>query len=84
MSYFSILILAQCLCTPVFRGATCNQFSYVPCGDATCHGIQGVCIANRCVCKTGYAGPRCDSTDFCAAYPCLNGGTKDEKKGFYD
>jgi hypothetical protein len=32
--------LAQCLCTPVFRGITCNQFSYVPCGDATCHGTQ--------------------------------------------
>lgn len=36
-SFFSI---AQCLCTPVFRGLTCNQFSYIPCGDATCHGTQ--------------------------------------------
>ena len=33
-------LLAQCLCTAVFRGATCNQFSYIPCGDATCHGTQ--------------------------------------------
>ncbi|CAF1069118.1 unnamed protein product [Adineta ricciae] len=66
---------AQCLCTPVFRGLTCNQFSYVPCGDATCHGTQGVCVANKCICKTGFAGPRCDSTDFCSAFPCLNGGT---------
>ncbi|CAF1158166.1 unnamed protein product [Adineta steineri] len=66
---------AQCLCTPVFRGLTCNQFSYVPCGDATCHGTQGICVANKCICKTGFAGPRCDSTDFCSAYPCLNGGT---------
>ncbi|CAF1228571.1 unnamed protein product [Adineta steineri] len=66
---------AQCLCTPVFRGITCNQFSYIPCGDATCHGTQGVCVGNKCVCKTGFAGPRCDSTDFCSAYPCLNGGT---------
>jgi hypothetical protein len=32
--------VAQCLCTPVFRGLTCNQFSYIPCGDATCHGTQ--------------------------------------------
>ncbi|CAF1414538.1 unnamed protein product [Adineta ricciae] len=66
---------AQCICTPVFRGITCNQFSYVPCGDATCHGTQGICVANKCVCKPGFAGPRCDSTDFCSAYPCLNGGT---------
>ncbi|CAF4606064.1 unnamed protein product, partial [Rotaria magnacalcarata] len=61
------------LCTPVFRGLTCNQFSYVPCGDATCHGTQGHCVANSCICKTGFAGPRCDSTDFCATFPCLNG-----------
>ncbi|CAF2434063.1 unnamed protein product [Rotaria sp. Silwood2] len=66
---------AQCLCTAVFRGVTCNQFSYVPCGGATCHGTQGTCTANECVCKLGFAGPRCDSTDFCSAYPCLNGGT---------
>ncbi|CAF3332523.1 unnamed protein product [Rotaria socialis] len=66
---------AKCLCTSVFRGVTCSQFSYLPCGDATCHGTQGVCAANKCVCKTGFAGPRCDSTDFCSAYPCLNGGT---------
>lgn len=66
---------AQCLCTPVFRGLTCNQFSYVPCGDATCHGTQGVCVANKCICKTGFAGPRCDSTDFCTVSPCMNGGT---------
>jgi len=32
--------LAQCLCSSVFRGITCNQFSYVPCGDSTCHGTQ--------------------------------------------
>jgi hypothetical protein len=37
---FSKIFLAQCLCSPVFRGITCNQFSYVPCGDATCHGTQ--------------------------------------------
>ncbi|CAF1225172.1 unnamed protein product, partial [Didymodactylos carnosus] len=66
---------AHCLCTPVFRGLTCNQFSYVPCGEATCHGTQGVCVANYCICKAGYAGPRCDSTDFCTAFPCQNGGT---------
>ncbi|CAF1046306.1 unnamed protein product [Rotaria sp. Silwood1] len=66
---------AQCLCTPVFRGLTCNQFSYIPCGDGTCHGTQGNCVANKCVCRTGFAGPRCDSADFCATFPCLNGGT---------
>lgn len=32
-------------------------------------------MANKCICKTGFAGPRCDSTDFCTVSPCMNGGT---------
>ncbi len=31
-------------------------------------------MANKCVCRTGFAGPRCDSIDFCSASPCRNGG----------
>ena len=38
--YYIGCFVAQCLCTPVFRGLACNQFSYIPCGDATCHGTQ--------------------------------------------
>lgn len=38
------------------------------------HLIQGHCVANKCICKTGFAGPRCDSTDFCTNNRCQNGG----------
>lgn len=49
--FLKILFLAQCLCTAVFRGITCNQFSYIPCGDATCHITQVIQINFNCETK---------------------------------
>ncbi len=53
------MIVAQCLCTPVFRGLTCNQFSYVPCGDATCHGTQVEKTGISFVCDDFISGCLC-------------------------
>ena len=50
----------KCICDPPFFGDHCKEFSPVGSScDIDC-GAHGHCIADRCVCQTGWSGSLCD------------------------
>lgn len=70
----------ECLCLDTYEGANCETEILDPCEEnpcsssATCERISNV--EHRCICPVGYEGDSCETKiDYCADYPCYNGGT---------